>query len=111
MLDLDFKIDVPLRFEGKLPPEVIVTETHEVGRELRDRLYSQWPFVTGKSQDAWELFLEPKNFVIINDVRYTGFISTGQPVLRRNLVRAADELSERLADKLPGAILNEVSNG
>lgn len=111
MLSLDFKIDVPLRFEGLVPAEVIVSETHDAGRELHSRLVAQWPFVTGTSRDGWELFLEREDFVITNDVRYTGFISTGQPVLRRNLVRTADELSERLADQLPGAILNEVSNG
>jgi len=111
MLDLDFRLDVPLRFEGQIPSEVIVSETHEAGRDLHGRFHQEWPIDTGRSRDGWELKLEREDFVLTNDVPYTGFITTGQPVLRRNLVRSADELSQRLAEQLPGAILNEVKHG
>lgn len=111
MFAFDLEIDVPRRVVDLLPMDLIVSEAQQAGTDLHASLYSSWPVKTGKSKRAWHIDLLPIGFTIVNEVRYTGFIKTGSPILQSNLRQTADNLSERLADLLPASMLKGLDDG
>ena len=80
---VDFSIDAGQRLgfnEASLTADTIgeiAVVLREIGNEIEEFIYGNWPVLTGRSLRAWRVFADGTVLVVQNPVEYVSFINGG----------------------------------